>query len=216
MACRLAVTLLRHSITDYNEQKRYLGWTDLPINTRGKQLLSGLKKKHRYIPGNVIYSSDLTRCVTTAEILYPNVPIIKDKRLREINFGDWEGKTYEEIKDDPLYRRWLDDLNNTIPPNGEAYLSFQSRIINSWNKIINDAIQQKWEHIIVVSHGGPIRFILSQMTSEKKSFWEWNIDYGQGYTLTTEIERLRRGEQWNLLQVAPFMANETGCIQITK
>ncbi|MFV8828438.1 histidine phosphatase family protein [Alkalihalobacterium sp. APHAB7] len=216
MARRLAVTLLRHSLTDYNEQKRYLGWTDIPINDKGKQLLAELKDKYRYLHTDVIYSSDLTRCVTTAEILYPNVSIIKDKSLRELNFGDWEGKTYEEIKEEPLYRKWLDDLNKTIPPNGEAYLSFQSRIINSWNNIIKDALGQKRKHIIVVSHGGPIRCILSQMTSQNRSFWEWNIGYGQGYTLTAEVEWLRRGEQWNLLQEAPFMANETGCTQITK
>ncbi|WP_216831672.1 histidine phosphatase family protein [Alkalihalobacterium elongatum] len=216
MARCMAVTLLRHSLTDYNEQKKYLGWTDIPINEKGKKLLQSLQQKYSYPKGDVIISSDLIRCVTTAEILYPNTPIVKDVRLREFNFGDWEGQTYEQLKENPLYRSWLDNVNQTKPPKGETFSYFQTRVMKSWEKLINDAVDQQFQHVIIVSHGGPIRLLLSQLFPTKKNFWEWSINYGQGYTLANDVDGLRRGEQWNLLQEAPFMAKEAGYIRIIK
>ncbi|WP_209122537.1 histidine phosphatase family protein [Alkalihalobacillus sp. BA299] len=213
---RMVVTLLRHGLTDYNEEKKYLGWADIPLNEKGRERLYFLKQNYIYPKADLVVSSNLIRCVTTAEILYPNHFVKKDSSLREIHFGDWEGQTYEQLKGDPLYREWLNNPYEVVPPNGEAFLHFRSRILESWNNIVTDAIDHSVSQLVVVSHGGPIRFILSYYASIKKDFWEWNVAYGQGYSLCTDVDRIRRGERWNLLQEAPFTEKESGSIHTIK
>ncbi|OLO42625.1 hypothetical protein BTR23_01020 [Alkalihalophilus pseudofirmus] len=216
MALRITITLLRHGLTDYNEQKRYLGWTDVPLNQKGYHLLDSTKQNYSYLAPEVIISSDLKRCVDTAKTLFPNVPIKQSKSLREIDFGGWEGKTYEELKDDLLYKKWLENQTVVTPPHGEAYIQFQKRVLEGWNKVVVYALEQQLNHITIMSHGGPIRFILSQCSSTNKGFWDWNIGYGQGYSLVTDEDKMRRGERWNLLQEAPLMENEAGFIHTIK
>lgn len=85
------VRLMRHAPTKENLEKRYLGWTDAALADISK--LSIVDK-------NVmkVYGSDLRRCRETAAHYFPNATYITDWRLRESNFGEFEGKTYEELK----------------------------------------------------------------------------------------------------------------------
>ncbi|UTW70681.1 histidine phosphatase family protein [Anaerobacillus sp. HL2] len=85
--------LLRHGVTKANQEKRYLGWTNVSLV---QDCLPDLS-----IPCcgfDAIYSSDLKRCIETVRLLYPNNSINIDPRLREIHFGRFEAKTYERIK----------------------------------------------------------------------------------------------------------------------
>ena len=93
------IYLLRHGQTDWNKVGRMQGQTDIPLNQIGiesayRAVESVLQKKI-----TSIYSSDLLRAKQTAEIInsYLNVPLNFDKRLREIGYGDIEGKLKEEI-----------------------------------------------------------------------------------------------------------------------
>ncbi len=79
-----------------------------------------------------LFSSDLPRCATLAHGLAKawSVPVHTDPRLREMNFGDWEGRAYDAIdaEDGPRWRAWCADWQNSAPPGGESLDAFVSRV----------------------------------------------------------------------------------------
>lgn len=73
-----------------------------------------------------VYTSPLSRCTRLAGFCgYPDA--IRDARLKEINFGDWEMKSYDEIKD-PKLQEWYDDYINVAPPGGESVIDQRNRL----------------------------------------------------------------------------------------
>jgi alpha-ribazole phosphatase len=199
----VAIALFRHGMTLENKRKAYLGWTDSTLVPR--QVLTK-------IPGGFdwIFTSDLGRCRETAKILFPNNEPEILPELREMNFGDWEGKTYEQLKDDIMYQNWLDEPFKVSPPNGESYSAFTLRVVKGWNEITKRILENRIPTAALVTHGGVIRYLLTRYATEERKFWDWNIPYGQGYQLTWSREGLRRGERCISLQEVPSMENQDG------
>lgn len=93
------LVLLRHGLTDWNAQGRIQGHADEPLNAVGREQARAASEALRQAPLAAIYSSDLQRARLTAEIIgapHALEPIV-DERLREINCGLWEGKTWVEV-----------------------------------------------------------------------------------------------------------------------
>ncbi len=115
-------------------------------------------------PWTRIVSSPLLRCCTFAEDLAQRytVPIEVDDRLREIHFGDWEGKTAEEllVTDREHITRFWKDPEGYPPPGGEEFATFQKRVLEAWQQMTTHVAR---EHFLIVTHGGPIRVILGQV-----------------------------------------------------
>ncbi|MBD7943394.1 histidine phosphatase family protein [Psychrobacillus sp. FSL K6-2684] len=165
------VTLVRHFPTLGNVHKKYIGWTDEPI-------MSGLKAVNRLGEAKQVFGSDLLRCRQTAEILFNDVSYIGSAKLRECSFGIWEKKTYKELKDNEKYQTWLEDFYRIAPPEGESLQQLESRVIEGFY----DGISQS-NPVIIITHGGPIRALLSKFVNSTKSFWEWEVPHGSAYLL---------------------------------
>jgi len=93
-----------------------------------------------HCPWNAIVSSTLSRCAAFASELAQRhaLPLEFDARLMEIGFGEWEGRTAEQVtaQDPALLRRfWLDPLNN-VPPGAELLTAFRDRVIPAWDEIL--------------------------------------------------------------------------------
>lgn len=177
------LTLIRHGITSYNVEKRYLGHTDIPvINER-------MQECETVCEPDMVYSSDLKRCKQTAYYLFREQNTIYDERLREMNFGDYEGKTYEQLKDETHYRQWLDDWEQTAPLNGESGEQFKQRI----QQFIKEEILQDnhcGQTLAIVSHGGVIRYIVSSLCNIPY----WDIDVQHGKTIDVSVQKI--GGKW--------------------
>lgn len=199
----VAIALFRHGMTIENERQAYLGWSDSPLVA--DQLLPEIQDCFEHI-----YTSDLGRCRETAKVLFPKkMPeVLPD--LREIHFGDWEGKTYEQLKYEDSYKKWLSRPFKESPPNGESFDDFTCRVKNAWEKISRNVIEHQTQSAAVVTHGGVIRYLLTQYAPEDRDFWDWRIPYGRGYQLTWSREGLRRKERCISLQEVPLMANQSG------
>ncbi|WP_286201496.1 histidine phosphatase family protein [Bacillus sp. ISL-4] len=201
----MAITLLRHGLTEANERKAYLGWTDSPLSVKGEKEI--LELRGSYPTYEKIHSSDLLRCVETARLLFPNAVLVKDPLFREMNFGSWEGRTYHELKTDRDYLNWLERPMEALVPGGESYPVFSERVNNGWNHLI----ACKENRIALMTHGGVIRDLLVSYAPKEKSFFDWGISHGKGYELIWEDrESLRRGERCTLLQEAPIMGKLNG------
>lgn len=199
----VAIALFRHGMTYENERQAYLGWSDSPLVA--DQLFSEIHDCFEQI-----YTSDLGRCRETAKVLFPKkVPeVLPD--LREIHFGDWEGKTYEQLKNEEMYKKWLSGPFKESPPNGESFDAFTYRVKNAWGKISRNVVEHQIQSAAVVTHGGVIRYLLTLYAPEERDFWDWRIPYGRGYQLTWSREGLRRKERCISLQEVPLMANRSG------
>lgn len=197
-SCRLDFYLVRHGITKANKEKRYVGWTDVPIIPK----ISFSKLKH-YLQDKTwtdIVSSDLLRCRQTCDKL--SVTAREDARLREMHFGDWEMKTYEALKEDSRYRKWLDDPAAVTPPNGESFLGFQARL-KEWLEA--RLITKDSGSILVVTHAGVIRQLLVELGASD-TFWTISVPHGKA----VKVEMVKEKEGWRCTSssVVPMQENE--------
>ena len=94
----MLIVLLRHGETAYNAQRRYQGVTDVPLSPEGRARL----RKADFEP-ETVYVTPLMRTAQTAEALFPHAKQIVVPELREMDFGGFEGRTYDEMKNDPAY-----------------------------------------------------------------------------------------------------------------
>ncbi|MDN3015270.1 histidine phosphatase family protein [Paenibacillus sp. BSR1-1] len=199
----MVIALFRHGMTEANRRKVYLGWEDSPLCPESMHFSTN-KRYECY------FSSDLKRCQHTAEILFPDHPLILLNNLREMNFGKWEGKTYANLKEDKHYQSWLSDPMGFAPPDGESLLGFTNRIGAGWKQIVNEIMNQNRHRVAVITHSGVIRMLLTQYARDKKSFWDWGVEHDKGYELIFEKEALRRGQRCTLLQEVPLTVKEPG------
>lgn len=199
--------LIRHWITDWNKEKRYLGHTDQNILLDGINKLDLLKEELESLSFDAIYSSDLIRCQKTLEYLHlchsPNL----DPRLREMNFGDWEGKKYEDLKEDPSYQKWLDNWELHGTPAGENGQVFQQRVDAFVSDMLDrDKLSFEKTNILIMTHGGVIRYILSKFEATN-SFWASPaVTHGKGLILRL----VNREGEWtcNSLSEVPSAVKE--------
>jgi alpha-ribazole phosphatase len=102
-----------------------------------------------------VFSSPLTRCLQLAETFSDTV--ISDARLQELNFGDWEGKRYDDIEADAL-QHWMDNFVTATPPNGENFEDLYRRAGDFWQ----DLLAAETEQVLVITHAGVIRALLAR------------------------------------------------------
>jgi len=149
------ITLIRHPKTEAPKGVCY-GFTDVAAD---KEHLDDMQKliPQRITPNTAIYSSPLKRCALLAEkVSVSSQKIHFDKRLKELNFGNWELQKWNEIPTEE-FQEWESDFVNHKVPGGEAYIDQYNRVTEFWNELI----QSKEEEIAVFTHSGSIRCILS-------------------------------------------------------
>lgn len=200
---RVVIALFRHGVTAENKRKAYLGWNDSLLCPETMNLT--ITRKYE-----CYFSSDLRRCVDTTKIFFQHSNPLLIQELREMKFGNWEGKTYDDLKEDLLYQRWLSDPFHHCPPGGESFQEFTKRINAGWDKIIHKVLAQSISNCALMTHGGVIRYLLSQFAPVEKEFWSWHAPHDQGFELIFDKEALRRGKRCTLLLEVPLTANGHG------
>ncbi|KON85709.1 hypothetical protein AF332_01935 [Sporosarcina globispora] len=201
----VAVALFRHGLTEANKSHAYLGWTDSSLCPEHRDRLAAASQGYR-----MIFTSDLGRCKKTSAILFPDRSIESCPEWREMHFGEWEGRTFQELKDNIAYQKWLEDPFSGAPPGGESFSAFTARVDKAWQNLTDKLLREDTSDSAVITHGGVIRYLLGKYAPEKKEFWEWQIQFGRGYELRWTREKFRRGERCISLQEAPLTGNHDG------
>lgn len=147
--------LLRHGESEWNAEERLCGRTDVELSDAGRRQAERLGARLRGLPPAVIYTSPLKRTAETAAIIAQGTGLtpVDDARIVELNYGEWEGKTFREVmaEDGELYRRWDADPAREAPPGGETGLEGLARIARFLDELkLRHAA--KSEHIVVVTH----------------------------------------------------------------
>lgn len=174
------IILIRHCETDYNSENKYLGRTNVPLNNAGKNHAKLLAWQFKDENIKRIYSSNLSRTYETADIIsaFHSLGVERVPGLNEIDFGDWEGRAFDEIE--RRYKKeakeYLTDPLNFRFPNGETLQEFNKRILNALNLILKRHLN---EIILIVSHGGTNRIILGKaLNLELEDHWQIKQDIG--------------------------------------
>jgi len=174
----LEIIFVRHGESEMNKKELYCGWTDSSLTDKGLEQAEAVSEKLANEKIDLIISSDLDRCFTTAEVInrFHLKEIIKDTRLKELNFGDWEGLCYNEIcRDFPIEsKKWEEDYINFKMPKGESLYEMHQRVNKAFNRIISEYDKGK---ILIVTHSGVIRSILSQhICGSIEGAWKFKIN----------------------------------------
>lgn len=204
----VAITLFRHGLTEGNKQKVYMGWNDSPLCEETVCQLSSYNLHSEAY--DLFISSDLQRCLQTMKLLFPNIVPETIAEFREMHFGSFQGKSYENLKNDENYQLWLKDYHTYSPPKGESFQQFSNRIKIGWEKVVNQVLSKRARHPFIVTHGGVIKYLLSQYAPVEKEFWDWKISHGHGYELRFQLEQLRRGGRCISLQEVLLTGNANG------
>lgn len=151
--------IIRHGQSTANLEERYAGWYDAPLTELGRKqaaITTDYILKNYHV--DAVYSSDLIRAVETVKEIASraNVPLVKEKALREIDGGEWERKQVEEIAREYPEQAylWKTDIGKARPTGGESFAELQVRIDSALRKI---AAENDGKTVVVASHGGAIR-----------------------------------------------------------
>ncbi len=179
----MQITLIRHGMTPGNAKRQYIGRTDEPLSEVGAQRIEALGSDPER---EYVYVSPLLRTQQTAALLFPNARQIVAGDLREMDFGDFERRSADDMINDPAYTAWVEA--NCVPscPNGESMEGFAKRVCAEFSRILAKEIQKGSERVTFVVHGGVIMAIMACFCKEAKEYYTYSVDNGQGYVCTAE------------------------------
>lgn len=171
----MEIYLVRHTETVCEKGICY-GQSDVglrePYDTVFESILNQLPQEA------VLYSSPLQRCTILAKYIQKNSKIdsvIEDSRLMEMDFGDWELKSWDAIPRKVL-DPWMEDFVTVNVPNGESFVDLDYRV----REFLDNAISKTFiKPIIIVAHSGVIRSILCKINNfPLQDAFKTQLDYG--------------------------------------
>ena len=161
----LRIYFVRHGETTYSQTGGFCGAIDPELTPAGSQMAEQFGAAYAKLPWEAVYVSPMKRTIATAKPLCDAVGIEMQLRdgLREIKYGEWEGKTVEEVKKDyeEDYINWLTEPAWNAPTNGgETSVEIASR-----SSLVIAEIQEKYKsgNVLVVSHKATIRIVLCSL-----------------------------------------------------
>ncbi len=164
---------VRHGSTDWNEEKRWQGYTDVPLNERGRFEAECLARRLRGIKFDGVWSSDLSRSMETARIAMPGAEIHPDSRLREIPMGVAEGHVWSELtasQQERIEKWWSDPYGLKFPGTNESLRDTETRL-RQWRDELPDG------RYLVFTHGGTMRCLMWEITGSPKGL-AWTMELG--------------------------------------
>ncbi|MEJ2416122.1 MAG: histidine phosphatase family protein [Exilibacterium sp.] len=155
------VDLLRHG--ECKSGGTFNGITDTELSPVGMETM---QRRCEVVAGqwDLIMSSPLKRCLHFANHFGGelDIPVVMDSRLREMSFGDWEGRKTEQVwlHDEARVAAWTLDPSKTTPPNGESLYKVSERLADFYDYVLGHYGGKK---LLIVTHGGVIRLLLTRV-----------------------------------------------------
>lgn len=185
----MQVILVRHGKTTGNQKRLYIGRTDEPLCEEGIAQLRQNRKQGLYnFPVDRLICSPMQRCLQTAALICPGQQPICDERLRETDFGIFEGKSYEQLKTLPAYQEWLASGGEAVIEQGESRAQMTDRCLKGFAHQLKQAEQDGCRCVLFVVHGGSIMAILERYALPQRPFYDFQVENGQGWQLDLPLQ----------------------------
>ena len=177
------IHLIRHGMTEGNKVGRYVGSIDAPLFEGGIDEIKELKKKYDYRKPKLFFSSPLKRCIETLDLIYGDeeIEVNTVDGLRECNLGDFEGKTADQLVDNPEYMDWVQ--HGVAPPNGESNKEFATRVCAAFVDTVKEILKSGKTEAVICAHGGVIMTILAVYGLPQRKMTEYMANNGRGFTI---------------------------------
>lgn len=202
------VYLFRHGLTKGNLNAQYIGHTDLPITTDSISALKSIKAKHHYPEVEAVFVSPLKRCIESAEIMFPKNKALVINDLIEYNFGEFEGCTAEELKNNDDFKEWLRGDMHARPPYGESNAEFFARVCSAFEKIVDGMVKSGTQTAAIVGHAGVLMAILACYGLPEAPMAHWQMEAGYGFRLRITPSLWMRANKLEVADTAPISMNE--------
>jgi len=152
------VWLIRHAEPDASVWGRCYGSLDTGLSPAGREQAARIAERLGAEPFAALYSSPRRRAIETAQAIGSGIRVVPE--FRELDFGDFEGRTYDEITTThpDLYRQWMETPTTVQFPNGESFAQMNQRVLTAYRTILAEHAEQT---IAIVAHGGVARIILA-------------------------------------------------------
>ena len=180
----MKLTLIRHGITEGNMRRLFYGSTDLPLLPCSVMRLHRMAERGHYPQAAHYYTSGMLRTEQTFAAIYGNIPhgVLSD--LREIDFGDFEMKSYDELLKTEAFQEWITGDNEAnVCPNGESGVQVTERALHALGPII-----ERGEDTVIVTHGGVIGGLMQNWFLAVNGRYSFTPEPGTGYTVVFEGE----------------------------
>ncbi|MBQ3140674.1 MAG: histidine phosphatase family protein [Clostridia bacterium] len=179
--------LIRHGISQANEQNRIVGSTDSPLSERGREQLREISEYLKPYPVEAVFSSPLSRATETARILYPGCnPIVIDD-LREYHFGVHENGDFAALCGPDTESRNQFLISCTEAEGAEGGKEFCERIFAAFAKIVESCMKSGVHDVAIVTHSMVMMTLMHAFAYPKQeSMFDWRCANGTGYLLRTD------------------------------
>ena len=202
------ISLIRHGRTDANDKGLYIGTTDYPLNDKGRSELYDKLDSYVYPKVQRVYASPLQRCTETAEILYPDRELVTADEFIELRFGKFEGKSAEQLLNDPAYRTWLKGGMDARPPEGESVSELCLRTYQGFYRILLEMMLAEMSHVAIVTHSGVISNALACFGIPKLDPKQIRIAPGEGFEIQINTQMWQQAQAFEILGQIPFLPEE--------
>lgn len=176
----MEVILRRHAMTAGNRLKQYIGSTDEPLCEEGELMARRCGSGPDRGVGR-IYCSPMRRAVRTGRIFYPAAEVELVPALREMDFGVFESKSYEDLAGDPVYQEWLDTNCQAPCPGGESMEQFSRRVCLGFEALLEQAAARGEGQVVIVAHGGTLMAIMGAYAVPRRGYFDWQTPNCGGY-----------------------------------
>jgi broad specificity phosphatase PhoE len=158
----LQLTLVRHGETEGQSSVRYHGRTDVPLSVLGRTQMEQVRVALRGETFSAVYASTLSRAIEGATIVGRPLPVNPVVGFNEIDFGEWEGLTIEEIqaRDPQRYAYWRANRTDFQYPGGDSTSAFRRRVVQTLHDLLPTASGRA---LLFILHKGVIRSILAEL-----------------------------------------------------
>ena len=185
----MEVIFVRHGATAGTEDHRYSGaGTDEPLSSAGERALRDLACDRDVFR---VITSGMDRTDQTARILFPNAELMACPGLREMDFGDFEGRSASELKEDARYRAWVDSWCETRCPHGEGKSDFTRRVVAAFREACESERAQGSGRAVFVVHAGTVKALLSELAVPKMGYFDVHTEPGGAWAATWDGRCLR-------------------------
>lgn len=205
------IHFIRHGLTEGSAEGRYIGHTDADLSRDGILQLEDMQRDMIYPHASAVITSPLKRCTHTADILYPDCHPIAMEGLIEYNFGEFDGKTADELlgsKKADLFTAWLKGGPDSAPPFGESNAQFQKRVCETMEKIVDGVIRSETDDTVIITHGGVISTLFAAFALPEAQPHEWLTPSGCGYTARVTPSLWMRYSKFEAISLQPLSPEE--------
>lgn len=177
----MKLTVVRHTKVDVPKGICY-GVTDVPLAVTAPVEMEHITRELKQEQFDAVFTSPLSRCRLLASAIRPDQEQIVDSRLLELNFGDWEMESWQNIYESEYGKRWFDDYLHVQCFNGQSYMD----LVHEMKDFIKELQQQNYNHVLIVAHAGIIRSLMS-LTNQRNPLEIFDIPVAFGGIFTFNL-----------------------------